>query len=201
MEQVFTKVYETKLWGNNHLEEYTGSSGQGSSVEFNMDCYIPFLKTFITEKKIETVADLGCGDFRCGKAIYDDLNVAYTGYDAYKKVIDYNKTQHETPKYSFTHLDFFNYKEHIAPAELCILKDVIQHWALHSIYTFLDYLVEQKKFKYILICNCGRQTEDNPNIETGDYRHLSCDYLPLKKYNAVKTFEFKGKEVSVIECF
>jgi hypothetical protein len=199
MERVFTNVYETSVWGNNDSAQYNGSSGGGSSVEFNIDSYVPFLKKFIKDKKIQTVVDLGCGDFRCGKFIYDDLNVAYTGYDAYKKVIDYNKTQHEFPKYSFTHLDFFNSKESIVSGDLCILKDVIQHWSLLEIYTFLDYLVEQKKFKYILICNCGHQTENNTTIHTGSFRPLSCDYLPLKKYKPVRVFKYHTKEICVIE--
>ena len=200
MEQVFTEVYENNIWGNNDASEYMGSSGCGSAVEFNKNSYVPFLKKFLTDHGIQTVVDLGCGDFRCGKLIYDDMEVAYTGYDAYKKIVDYNKTQCSLPKYSFIHLDFCNHKERIVSGDLCILKDVIQHWSLEEIYTFLDYLVENKKFKHILICNCGHQTEDNTTIRTGECRQLSCIYLPLKKYNAVKVFAYNGKEVSVIKC-
>jgi len=29
MEQVFTAVYENKVWGDNQLREYNGSSGGG----------------------------------------------------------------------------------------------------------------------------------------------------------------------------
>ena len=76
------------------------------------------------------------------------------------------------------------------------------HWSLDNIYTFLDYLVKCKKFKYILICNCCSQTQDDIDIENGDWRELSCDYFPLKKYNPIKLYEFiayKKKEVSVIK--
>ena len=198
MEHIFTQVYETNEWGNNNVADYNGSSGAGSSVDFNQKSYVPFLKKFITDKGIQTVVDLGCGDFRCGKLIYEELNVTYTGYDAYKKVLNYNTTQHSLPKYSFLHLDFFNNKECIVNADLCILKDVIQHWSLEAIYAFLDYLVEQKKFKYILICNCGQQTKDNPNMQTGGSSPLSCAFLPLKKYNAVKVYTYNNKEGSVI---
>jgi len=79
------------------------------------------------------------------------------------------------------------------------LKDVIQHWSLDNIHTFLDYLVEEKKFKYILICNCCYQTSDNIDIVNGENRQLSCDYLPLKKYNPTKLYNYHSKEVSVIE--
>lgn len=198
MEEIFTKVYENKFWGDNKNGEYTGSSGQGSAIDYNKDTYVPFLKKFITDNNIKTIVDLGCGDFRCGPLIYDDLNVSYTGYDAYKKVIDYNSSQHSLPKYSFVHLDICKKKEEITDADICILKDVIQHWSLDYIYSFLDYIVEHKKFKYVLICNCCNETRENSNIRNGDWRPLSCDYLPLKKYNPTKIYKYHSKEVCVI---
>ena len=133
------------------------------------------------------------------KLIYDNLDILYTGYDAYKKIIDYNSRHYSLPKYSFIHLDFCNNKESIINGDICILKDVIQHWSLDNIYNFLDYIVEYKKFKYILICNCCGQTQDDVNILDGKWRALSCNYLPLKKYNAIKLYNYHSKEVSVIE--
>ena len=198
MEDVFTNIYEKNVWGNNNNSEYNGSSGGGSDINYNKESYVPFLKKIITTNNIKSIVDLGCGDFRCGKLIYDDLDITYTGYDAYKQVINYNASQHSLPKYSFTHLDFCNNKEKIINADMCILKDVLQHWSLNDIYSFLDYLVENKKFKYILICNCSNQTQDNTNITNGDWRPLSCNYLPLKKYNPVKLYNYHTKEVSVI---
>jgi len=197
MEQVFTTIYENNLWGNNANAYYNGSSGGGSDINYNKDTYVPFLKKFIVDNNIKNIVDLGCGDFRCGKLIYDDLDINYTGYDAYKKIIDYNSQQYPLPKYSFTHLDFSN-KESIANGDLCILKDVLQHWSLDNIYNFLDYLVENEKFKYILICNCSIQAEDNTNIPNGYWRHLSCDYFPLKKYKPTKLYTYHTKEVCVI---
>jgi len=199
MEEVFTNIYECNEWGNNNNNEYKGSSGVGSCIEFNKDNYVTFLKNFIIDNNIINIVDLGCGDFRCGKLIYEDLNILYTGYDAYKKVIEYNSTQLSLPKYFFKHLDFYNNKTEIINGDLCILKDVIQHWTLDSIYTFLDYLVENKKFKFILICNCAYQKENNTDILNGNFRPLSCDYLPLKKYNFIKLYNYNSKEVSFIE--
>jgi hypothetical protein len=199
MEEVFTNIYENKIWGNNLNLEYNGSSGGGSDIHYNKDNYVPFLKKFIIDNNIKTIVDLGCGDFRCGKMIYDDLDILYNGYDAYKKVVDYNSTQYTTPKYSFTHLDFCNNKESIINGELCILKDVIQHWSNYNIYRFLDYLIESKKFRYILICNCKDQKFDEQDILNGDCRSLSINYLPLKKYNFTKIYDYNNKEVSFIK--
>jgi hypothetical protein len=199
MEQIFTNVYETNLWGNNNNDEYNGSSGEGSDINYNHDTYVPFLKKFITDNNIKNIVDLGCGDFICGKIIYDDLDISYTGYDTYKKLIDYNSKEHSLSKYSFIHLDFCNNKENIIDGELCILKDVIQHWSLDNIYNFLDYLIEHKKFKYILICNCCGQSYDDMDIKNGDWRPLNYNFFPLKKYNPTKLYNYYSKEVSIIE--
>jgi GR25 family glycosyltransferase involved in LPS biosynthesis len=199
MEEVFTNVYENKVWGNNNNTKYSGSSGIGSSLDYNKNTYVPFLIEFINNNNIKNIVDLGCGDFLCGKLIYDKLDILYTGYDIYKKIIEYNSEQYSLPKYSFINLDFCNKKENIINGDICILKDVIQHWSLDNIYTFLDYLVENKKFKYILICNCSYQTCDNTDIQNGDFRPLSCLFFPLKKYNSKKIYNYDSKEISVIE--
>ena len=199
MEETFTEVYEKKIWGSNDNTEYNGSSGDGSRIYFNKDTYVIFIKKFINDNNIKNVVDLGCGDFLCGDLIYDDLNVEYTGYDTYKKIVDYNNKKYENDySINFKHLDFYTYRDQIKSADLCIIKDVIQHWKLEEIYTFLDYIVASKKFKYILICNCGYQQSDNTNIETGGWRPLSCDFFPLKKYDAIKKYNYISKEVSVI---
>jgi hypothetical protein len=65
MDQVFTKVYENNIWGNDNNVEYNGSSGPGSDIDYNKDNYVPFLKNFITDNNIKNIVDLGCGDFRC----------------------------------------------------------------------------------------------------------------------------------------
>lgn len=198
METVFTNIYERSSWGTNNNSFYKGSSGGGSNIEYNKTTYIPFVKMFIESNGIKTVIDLGCGDFRCGPLIYNDLDILYTGYDTYSKVVEYNATQHAAPKYTFRHLDICNKKEEIGKADLCILKDVIQHWPLKDIYEFLDYLVESKRFKYILITNCYVNAADNTDIAMGEWRSLSSTCLPLKKYSPQSLYKYDTKEVSVI---
>lgn len=198
MDNIFTFIYENNLWGNNGNDHYSGSSGDGSSIDFNIDTYVPFLKHFITVNKIKTVVDLGCGDFLCGKAIYDNLDVTFTGYDTYKKIIDYLPMEYPMPKYNFIHADFYTNRDVIIGGDLCILKDVLQHWNLYQIYNFLDHLIQTKKFKFILICNCCDQKQDNTDFNNNLWRPLCCDYFPLKKYNAIRLYRYHSKEVSLI---
>jgi hypothetical protein len=144
---------------------------------------------------------LGCGDFICGNVIYDNLNIKYTGYDTYKKIIDYNSKKYTNEsKYLFEHLDIVNEKEKIKNADLCILKDVLQHWSNETITKVMDYLIKTKKFKYIVVCNCCNQKKENDDTRDGAWRPLSCDFLPLKKYCAKKILNYNSKEMSIIEC-
>ena len=151
--EAFTKVYENNIWGDNNNPNYEGSSGTGSDIKYNSKTYVPFLKHFIKKHKIKNVVDLGSGDFLVGLLIYDKMGVNYTGYDAYKTLVDYNNKKYEGyGMYKFIHSDFraIGEREKIVPAELCILKDVVQHWPTANIIDFLDNLIESKKFKYIL---------------------------------------------------
>lgn len=198
MDRIFTDIYENSVWGSNNNREYKGSSGGGSDVDYNKDTYVPLLRKFIIDNDIKKVVDLGCGDFKCGPLIYNDLDISYTGYDAYKKVVEYNSKIHPSSKYRFFHLDFCNNKEDIVNGDICILKDVIQHWSLDKIYVFLDYLVDCKKFRYIWLTNCCNQTQDNTDINDGGGRPLSCDFYPLKKYKPVRVYNYNTKEVSII---
>ena len=198
MEEVFTNIYKINKWGNNKNENYSGSSGRGSGIGYN-EKYIIFLKKFINDYNIESVIDLGCGDFQIGRMLYDDMNIIYNGYDVYKEVIDYNIKTHPEEKYTFKHFDFYSNKENIEEGDLCILKDVLCHWTTPQIYLFMDYLTQSKKFKYILIINDCEQHKHNTNIETGGFRKLSCNYLPLKKYRPVKLYNYNIKEISIIK--
>ena len=193
METVFTRIYNSCDWGNNGCSQYRGGSGRGSTIEYNQDEYIPFLKSFIIENGIKSVVDLGCGDFACGPLSYDDLNIEYTGYDVYKLLVDYNTITY--PNYNFIYDDFYENKENIVSGDLCIIKDVLEHWPSDYITILMDYLTTSKKFKYILICNC--YNDNVSDIHLGEFRGLSCDIVPLSNYNLIKKLNYNSKEVSL----
>jgi len=197
--KAFTAIYEDNIW--NELDNYTSNSGDGSDLNYNIYTFIPFFKDFILKNNIHSVTDLGCGDFVCGPHIYDDLELKYYGYDTYSKIIEKNNSIHNDSKYSFTQLDIFNEWKNIISTDLCIIKDVLQHWRLADIYTFLDNIMISKKFKYIIICNCCDQIKDNPDLLiTGGFRPLSASFFPLKRYSAKIIFRYNTKEVSLITC-
>jgi len=191
--EIFTKIYETNEWGNNQHKNYNGSSGGGS--ESNLE-YNNFIISFIRKYNIDTVIDLGCGDWKSSWQIYNKLNVKYYGYDAYKDVITNHIEQY--PQYNFYHLDILNNYQEIKSGDLCILKDILQHWTCKEIEYFLDKI--QDKFKYILICNSKNQTSDYQD-EPFRSRPLNVKYYPLKKYNPSIELEYSTKQLSIINNF
>ena len=200
-ETIFGLIYENSIWGDNAIDNYNGGSGGGSDLSYNLATYVPFLKSFLKGQEITSVADLGCGDFLCGPYIYNDLNIEYTGYDTYSKVIEHNQSNHDLDKCSFVHLDIFNEWTQIKPADVCIIKDVLQHWRTSDIYTFLDAIAISKNFKYILICNCCDQEDHNVDLYvTGGFRKLSANFFPLARYDPIIIYKYNTKEVSLIVC-
>lgn len=202
MESIFTAIYENRMWGDNCHSEYRGSSGGGSDIEYNQKHYVPFLKGFIQEHGIRTVVDLGCGDFRCGPLIYGDLQIQYVGYDTYRPMVEHHQRQSKLlppSKYTFHALDFYKEKEKLVGADLCIMKDVLQHWSQAHIRTFLDDVIQRKLYNWILICNCSAQRSDQDDIQSGGWRPLSASMEPLRTYGAKMVYRYDTKEVSIIE--
>ena len=201
MPAIFTNIYNNLGWGDKHCAKYSGSSGPGSLVDQNSQ-YILFLQQLIKDNNLKIIVDVGCGDFEIGNNIYTNLDVYYFGYDVYNTVIDYN-IQANLPahKYHFNVLDCYNNINKLPLGDLCIIKDVLQYWSNNCINVFLNYLIKNKRFKYILIVNSCKQIMNDCDTVTGQYRELCSDFNPLKKFNPIKMFNYSSKEVSLIKLF
>ena len=181
----FTKIYNTNYW--------IKGSGPGSYIE-NTVIYNSFITDFIRKYNINSITDIGCGDWQSSYLIYEQFdNIDYLGLDCVNSVIE--KVKEKYPKYNFCTLDILSNIDSIRDSELYIIKDVLQHWKLSDIYKFIDKLIT-KKFKYIIITNNGVQNHDDLELTTyiGNGRGLNSKFLPLKKYNAELLLEYFGDE-------
>ena len=131
-------------WGVN--EEGKAFSGTSSLVK-NTEEYRSFLQTFLAKHQIESVVDLGCGDWEFSHLI-DWSGIDYIGYDVVAPVIERNIETFSAPRISFVHANFM--AEEIPSADLMICKNVLQHFSNKDILKFLPLT---KKFKYCLISN------------------------------------------------
>eukprot|EP00414_Alexandrium_minutum_P002662 CAMPEP_0113820062 /NCGR_PEP_ID=MMETSP0328-20130328/1051_1 /TAXON_ID=39455 /ORGANISM="Alexandrium minutum" /LENGTH=271 /DNA_ID=CAMNT_0000787995 /DNA_START=76 /DNA_END=888 /DNA_ORIENTATION=+ /assembly_acc=CAM_ASM_000350 len=198
VEDTFTKIYATDAWGK--------GSGAGS-VPVHCLKWIEFVRQFIRKEKIESVVDLGCGDWQFSPYIYHDLNVNYTGYDVVLPVIEANRRKWADQAYRFEHLEFSTHVPEIRDADLYILKDVLQHWSSARVSRFLNEVLTSKpSLRFVLLCNCA-EPEDWPEDDIGDggWRPLFAGRSPLREFSPTVLMQFPSlpnkKEVCLLRPF
>jgi SAM-dependent methyltransferase len=160
----FTRVYDIGLWGKN--AEGQGTSGPGSSMEQGRH-FIEYINIFLQKNPIQTVVDVGCGDWVLAKAI-DWGNRHYLGLDIVDSVVKKNQALHTAENVQFAVLDAG--AEPIPPGDLLICKDVLMHLPFTNIFHILE---QAKKFKFAIFVN-DVYPEDAPNID-----RPSCGFRPL----------------------
>ena len=84
-EQIFSKIYKDGSWDKKALNF---NSGPGSHNEKLVLPYVKFVSSFLIDKKLKSIIDLGCGDFNVGKDIYKYVHKYY----AYDIVPDFPET-------------------------------------------------------------------------------------------------------------
>jgi hypothetical protein len=180
----FTNIYKNDLW--------LSGSGAGSFKENTIE-YNEFIINFIKNNNINSITDIGCGDWQSSHLIYNQLtNIDYLGIDCVDFVIQQNKEKY--PNYKFSSMNILNNLDSIRNSEIYILKDILQHWTIKDIYSLIDKLLS-KKFKCIIITNNANQNSDNLELNSVvSGRGLHSNYLPLRKYNAIPILDYYGGE-------
>jgi hypothetical protein len=167
MKNEFERIYSNNEW--------LYGSGEGSLPKHTKK-YIAMLGAFLRDHRIQTVVDMGCGDWQFSQFI-DWSGITYQGFDIVSSVIDNNRARFATSDLSF-HLYSGNSDE-LPPGDLLIAKDVVQHWSNSSISAFLP---NTRKYKYCLITNCvnpqGRTI--NTDINDGGFRYLDLSLAPFE---------------------
>ncbi len=180
LETVFDSIYESGRWGR--AGNFEGTSGSGSSAR-NSEAYLAFLQDFLRERGIGSVVDGGCGDWQFSRLI-DWGGASYTGYDASRIVIERNSKSFANENIKFVHGNFLSVD--LPPADLLIVKDVLQHLSNRNIHRAVEQF---GKFKYVIIVNDidpETLTALNVDIRDGDYRTLDITAEP---------FNVRGRQV------
>jgi SAM-dependent methyltransferase len=176
MSEVFNEIYKKNKWGS--------GSGAGSLPKHTKG-YVNFLQNFLKDKQINSVVDMGCGDWQFSNTI-NWTGVDYLGFDVVKSVIERNVN-----KYSDTNIQFELYSgnpEDLPYADLLIVKDVLQHLSKNSIDNFLKNI---DRYKFCLITNCVNPFGEtvNAEIQDGGFSHLDVQ-LPPFNIQATEVFSF-----------
>jgi len=173
---VFDKIYASDTWGF--------GSGHGSLPSVTIT-YRNLLEQFIKINDIKSVVDYGCGDWQFSRLV-DWNNVEYTGIDIASNVI-----QDNLKKYSANNVKFIETpadSNDVPPADLLIIKDVLQHLSDDEVKLFIKNILP--RFKFALITNCTEPLSDlNRAISSGEFRPLDISKSPFNlKAATIHTF-------------
>ena len=80
-------------------------------------------------------------------------------------------------------------RENLVPADLCILKDILQHWPDEMIINFMNFLTTSRKYRYILICNTYIEEEFSKKKPKHPYINVDNDTQCMINYT------FKNKTI------
>jgi len=177
----FTKIYNEHHWGG------SSRSGPGSDPKL-LHSYLELLTTVIKERSVLSVVDAGCGDWALAKTL-DWSGVDYTGIDIVPDLVNRLNNTFGKRNIRFVGADLIT--SDLPIADLCVIKDVLQHLSNASVNTFLTRL--ESHFKYALITNDmthkkqGRwrsvwkslYVEPNSDIPDGGYRPLRLTEPPF----------------------
>lgn len=179
-ETAFSTIYSRRLWADN-------PSGEGSTPE-NTKFYRYFLQNFLADQHIQSVVEIGCGDWGFSK-LMDWKGINYTGYDICRELVETNRKQFGSSSIQFRHGN--GLRLDLPQADLLICKDVLQHLPNQEVLLLPRQL---KKYKHVLLINDvdpATLSSDNPDILAGEYRLLDLNKPP---------FNLVGQKVLTFTC-
>jgi len=150
----FTRIYREHVWGG------TSKSGPGSDPEM-LRAYSALLVDVLKQRQVRAVVDVGCGDWALGRTL-DWSGVDYTGIDIVPDVVEHLNVSFGSNRIRFRCLDIVS--DELPQADLCVIKDVLQHLSNDSVRSLLGRL--SKYFLAALITN------DLSHQKRGNWRTL-----------------------------
>jgi SAM-dependent methyltransferase len=132
--ETFREIYRTKAWGYNGAPFYSGEGSLGPVLEQ----YCDLLVKFIRDHQVQSVVDLGCGDFAVGKRITEATSVLYTGVDVVPELIKHHMSKAVGPRVTFLCADIT--ADPLPQGDLYLMRQVLQHLSNSEIAKALENL-------------------------------------------------------------
>ena len=169
MAEVFTAIYEGHHWHN--------GSGSGSQPA-NTEEYRRWLVKYLADNDITSAVDVGCGDWKFSWLIEWPEDFEYLGIDVVERVVRINRndwTDWGVADIRFLTADVMGMDE-LPPADLVIVKDVLQHWPNQAIH-HLGRLIAGRR---ALVIQEGDGLGVNSDIPAGGYRPVDLSLEPFR---------------------
>jgi Mannosyltransferase putative len=183
-EETFGDVYRSGEWAPNQR------SGKGST-EKEARPYLHLINSLIQVSGWKTIVDLGSGDGWITSRIAA-ANVI--GVDCHRPHIQtLDKTN---PDVWWLHLDLDTDRDILPDGDMCLVKDVFQHWPNEMVREWLDWAILKRKWKWLLVTNDRNQAGgDGEDTWLGGYRGLNPSFAPLKEFGFQLVAEYLHKAV------
>jgi len=140
--ETFQRIYSTKSWGDQGMPFSSGAGSRGPVAER----YSGFVIQFIRDYQVQSMVDLGCGDYAVGSRIVAATGVRYTGIDVVPDLIEHHRRTVTDARVQFQQADISS--DPLPPADLCLVRQVLQHLSNDEIRKVLANL---RGYSYVLI--------------------------------------------------
>jgi SAM-dependent methyltransferase len=160
--EVFEKIYRERYWGALPDKSRAFYSGPGSHDGTTVEIYLKAVKEFLSRHRgIKTAADLGCGDFNVGKALYG-LFDRYYAVDVAENVVEKNKKRFKSSKVKWLCLSIT--EDDLPKADIAFLRQVLQHLSNRDIADFLSNI--KGKYRFLVVTETQPKTRRyKPNLD------------------------------------
>jgi hypothetical protein len=124
---------------------------------------------WLSDLDINSISEIGCGDFNFGQGLVDIYRVPYVGYDISDFIIGKNQEEHEESGIAFT-----NELSEVPPADLLVCVDVLFHVLDDGEYENILKEIDKRWTKYLAITayEYERITASHLNVRKFDYRRF-----------------------------
>jgi SAM-dependent methyltransferase len=142
-------------------ETYSDSSTSNPTVA----TYVAFVRNFILQRRVETLVEIGCGDFAIGQRFAEKAE-RYLGVDDSSDVIERNRAAFGSATVRFAQADAT--REDLPPSDLCLIRQVFERLDNASIEQILTRVAAHR---YVLVTEHlpapGRMTAPNLDKRSG----------------------------------
>tara|TARA_B100000809_G_scaffold10925_1_gene10286 strand:+ start:4404 stop:5108 length:705 start_codon:yes stop_codon:yes gene_type:complete len=174
VEDRFSKIYEDGVWYANK----ESASGSGSTLEVTKQVRT-FLPELVEKYKVETLVDVGCGDYNWMKEV--QLGCKYIGTDIVKSVVEENIEKYQSNEITFLHSNAI--EEKIPEGEIVLCRDVLFHLSFEDGKKLIEN-IKQSKAKY-LVTTSHKEMSANEDIYTGNFRKICLEIEPYNFPNPI----------------
>lgn len=175
LQQRFTRIYETNLWGSEASRSGTGSAEDQTARIRQL------LPDFVRELDVQSMLDVPCGDFAWMRHV-DLKGVAYTGADIVPHLVARNQEQFGTESADteagsrrFLELDLT--ADALPAVDLVFCRDCLVHLSFTNIWKAIANL--RRSGSMWLLTTTFPAHPENEDIEDGDWRLLNLELAPF----------------------